>query len=612
MSVLFGITGNSPVQDRLLSALHVMINRPFDSLGLCVLNRRRLKRVRAVGEIAALEALLPPRAMSGTVGIAHTRWASHGPIAPENTHPHTDTEGRVAVVHNGLLENIDWLCEQALSPDTRLASGTDSEIIAQLIAQSPGETLFEQTLAAVDRLRGTFGLLVIGTEEPGSLIAINHGSRIYVARNTHSCSVSSDPAVLAPDAEQIFELQDGESAILQPGKIRLHSITPGRPPFPDDQPTETTNLPETTVLAEMQQWPLAIRQTLTGRLDNRFQSARLDGLALDTGKSLAIRHIKLIGCGSSWHAARVGRFMIESLARIPASAEPAGEFLVRDPVISADTLYVIISQSGETGDSLAVIHELNLHQALVVAITNTISSAIATAAGSGIYLHAGVEQSVVATKSFGSTLTALALLSLHFARSRDLGPARASAHLLALRSLPEAIDRILAMQSKLTEVLVQLGDRRHYWLCGNGPLSAAAAEGAQKLTELTNLTAQSVSAAELNHGCISSLDSGAGLIWLFADQREFDRHMPQFESVLDTEVGLLIVLDETISTEALPEQGRPLSVIHLPETGNWLQAITHSALLQLLACLLAERFPTPHADRLRKSYHDRRHGETCA
>src|SRR3954451_5458310 len=444
MCGIVGYVGRQSCVPILMGGLGQVEYRGYDSAGIAIVTSSGALRVhRRAGKLGVLADTLPKR-LTGTVGIGHTRWGTHGAPTDANAHPHVDSTGRVAIVHNGIIENAAELRRELEEGGVELASDTDSETIAHLVARAlgPDVPLEDAVRGVLGRIEGTYGLLVMSADQPDRLVAARRGPPIVLGIGKREMLAGSDIAALVRSTRQVVSLGDGDLAVLTADGYRTFALdatpTQQRPFTVDWSPADfALDGHEHYMHKEILEQPSTIERALLGRIDARFATAKLGGIDLDARAALGIRRIVLLGCGTAYYAGLAGAQLIEDLARIPASAEPAAEFGYRNPVIDRDALYVATSTSGETADTLEAVQEIKRRGGRVIALVNVVGSTIARECD-GIYLHAGPEISVASTKAFTSMLAALSLLALHLGRVRDLGPGRAGHLIEGLRALPDA------------------------------------------------------------------------------------------------------------------------------------------------------------------------------
>ncbi|GAB2690742.1 glutamine--fructose-6-phosphate transaminase (isomerizing) [Kitasatospora kifunensis] len=516
----------------LLEGLQRLEYRGYDSAGVAVTGKGGGLKVRkAKGRVADLAAAVPARFKGGT-GIGHTRWATHGEPSDANAHPHLDNAGRIAVVHNGIIENADQLREKLIAEGAVFSSETDTEVLVHLIAahRAEGTDLEEAVRAALALVVGTYGIAVVDAEQPDRIVVARNGSPIVLGIGEKEMFVASDVAALVRYTRQVVHLEDGELAV-----IRSDGFTT----FTEDA-RPTTRQPSTVdweidsydtaghshfLIKEIHEQPAAVERTLSGRLNERFATAHLGGLNMDARELRDIRRVKIIGCGSAYYAGQMGAQLIEELARIPADSEPASEFRYRNPVIEADTLYVAVSQSGETYDTLAAVQEVKRKGGRVLGVVNTVGSAIARACDGGIYLHAGPEISVASTKAFTSTVIAFALLALHFGRINDLSPADGRRIVEGLKALPEQIREILGKEKEIADLAAEYADCQGMMFIGRVRGYPVAREGAQKLKEISYVHAEAYPASELKHGPLALISPELPTVALVPDDELLDKNL---------------------------------------------------------------------------------------
>ncbi|WP_030908416.1 glutamine--fructose-6-phosphate transaminase (isomerizing) [Streptosporangium amethystogenes] len=514
----------------LLEGLQRLEYRGYDSAGVVVSNKG-LKMRKVKGRVADLAAVVPTR-FKGGLGIGHTRWATHGAPSDVNAHPHLSTDERIAVVHNGIIENADELRAKLEADGAIFLSETDTEVLSHLIARTVKEadSLEEAVRTALKRVVGTYGIAVIDSERPGEVVVARNGSPIVLGIGEKEMFAASDVAALVRYTRQVVHLEDGEIAVLKADGFNTFAS--------DARETSKETLTvdweaghydtggyEHYLLKEISEQPDTVARTLRGRLDDRFHIAHLGGLNMDARETRSFRRVKIIGCGSAYYSGQIGAQLIEELARIPADAEPASEFRYRSPVVEADTLYVAISQSGETYDTLAAVQELKRKGGRVLGIVNTVGSAIARECDGGVYLHAGPEVSVASTKAFTSTAVAFALLALHLGRVRDLSPADGRRICEGLRRLPDQIKEILALEPRLKELAQKYAEAPSMMFVGRVRGYPVAREGAQKLKEISYVHAEAYPASELKHGPLALIGPDMPTVAIVPDDELLDKNL---------------------------------------------------------------------------------------
>ncbi|MFJ2863124.1 glutamine--fructose-6-phosphate transaminase (isomerizing) [Kitasatospora sp. NPDC087314] len=516
----------------LLEGLARLEYRGYDSAGVAVTGRTGGLKVRKVkGRVADLAAAVPAR-FKGGIGIGHTRWATHGVPSDANAHPHLDGAERIAVVHNGIIENADELRAKLTADGAVFRSETDTEVLSHLIAAHAvdGVELEDAVRAALGKVVGTYGIAVLDAEQPDRIVVARNGSPIVLGLGEKEMFVASDVSALVRYTRQVVHLEDGELATVRADGFRTFTAdarTTHRQPSTVDWEIDSydTGGYEHFLLKEIHEQPGSVERTLSGRLDERFATAHLGGLNLDARELREIRRVKILGCGSAYYAGEMGAQLIEELSRIPAHSEPASEFRYRNPVIEADTLYIAVSQSGETYDTLAAVQEIKRKGGRVLGVVNTVGSAIARECDGGIYLHAGPEISVASTKAFTSTVVAFALLALHFGRIHDLSPADGRRIVAALKALPEQIREVLAQSDAIAELAAQYAESAGMMFIGRVRGYPVAREGAQKLKEISYVHAEAYPASELKHGPLALISPELPTVALVPDDELLDKNL---------------------------------------------------------------------------------------
>jgi len=580
---IIGYVGHQHAAPILLSGLRRLEYRGYDSAGISLLTRRGLKTYKAAGKLARLESRLPKR-LTGRAGIGHTRWATHGRPSDENAHPHLSEDARISLVHNGIVENAAELRAHLLSEGVALASDTDSECLAHLIARSDGESLEDRVRAVLKRIHGTYGIAVLDRDQPDRIVVARNGSPVIVGVGEREMFVASDIAALVGYTRQVVHLDDGEIAVIDAKGFNTTTL--------DNQPTDkspsTVSWTEAAydrgehrhfMLKEILDQPEAVARTLSGRLDRRFHTTHLGGLDLDARALLEVGRVKLLGCGSAYYAAMAGAHLIESLARIPAAAEPAAEFRYRNPVIERDTLYVAISQSGETLDTRMAVEEVRRRGGRVLGVVNVVGSSIARQVDGGIYIHAGPEVSVASTKANTCTVAALALLAVHLGRVRDLSPERGRSIIAALERLPEQIQTALGTREAVKVIAEKYAGVSNAFYIGRGVGYPIALEGAQKLKEISYIHAEAYPASELKHGPLALVTEQTPTVVALPHDSLLDKSIASMQEVRARRGPIIAVTnpgDDRIAQLAD-------EVIEVPATEDVLSPILMGIPLQLFA-----------------------------
>ena len=549
MCGITGYTGQQNAVPVLMEGLKRLEYRGYDSAGIAVQGKSSLSIAKCRGKISQLESVLPRR-LKGKAGIGHTRWATHGEPNDDNAHPHASADGRFAVVHNGIIENATPLRARLEAHGVRFVSETDSEVLAHLIASVDADTLIERVRIALGEIEGTYGLAVIDAQAPGQIVAARNGSPVVLGIGDKEMLVASDVAAFVRHTQQVIYLDDGDIAEISAGGYRVidrQAATAHRQPTSIDWSAETYDKGDYShfTLKEIYEQPEAIARTIKGRLDNRFQTAHLGGLNLEAREILAYRRIRILGCGSAGIAGFIGARSIEQLARIPCDAEAASEFRYRNPVIEPDTLYIAVSQSGETYDTLAAVQEIKRKGGRILGIVNVVGSSIARLCDGGIYLHAGPEIAVVSTKTFISTLIAFVLLGLHLGRMKDLSIAEGRALIEALDVLPDRVSAILQEEGAVKTIAQKYSDIENVYFVGRNLGYGVAMEAALKLKEISYIHAEAYAASELKHGPLALISPATPTVFVLPDDDLLEKNLSTIEEIRARKGPLLIVTNAT-------------------------------------------------------------------
>ena len=456
MCGIVGYCGQQNAVPILMEGLKRLEYRGYDSSGIAVHRKNSLEVHRRCGKIRMLESALPKR-LKGTSGIGHTRWATHGEPNDANAHPHSSSDGHIAVVHNGIIENANQLRARLEAHGAKFSSETDSEVLVHLIASIEADSLVERVRIALAQIEGTYGLAVLDAACPGEIVIARNGSPVVLGIGDREMLFASDVAALVRHTQQVVYLDDGEIAELTASGYRVMTLDAApaqKTPATIDWSAETYEKGDFSHFThkEIHEQPESVLRALRGRLDNKFYTAHFGGLNLEPRELLAYRRIKILGCGSAYISGFLGARTIEQLARLPCDAEPASEFRYRNPVIESDTLYIAVSQSGETFDTLAAVEEIRRKGGRVLGIVNVVGSSIARACDGGIYLHAGPEIAVVSTKTLVSTILVFVLLALHIGRMKDLSVAQGKKLIDALEALPSQISTVLQNEAEFKRI----------------------------------------------------------------------------------------------------------------------------------------------------------------
>ncbi len=574
--------GDQPAAPFLIEGLKTLEYRGYDSAGLAVLGTKGTTAVRSVGRIRDLEAALPKR-LAGKVGIGHTRWATHGPATEANAHPHRSEDGRISVVHNGIIDNSGMLRDRLTDAGVTLASDTDTEVIAHLVARSTADTLEAAVLDALGQISGTYALAVMDEAHPDRIVLARNGSPLIIGVGEKETLVASDAAALVRHTSQVIHLDDGELATVTAGGFHTfdrNAEATGRQPVEIEVAAAEWELTghQHYMYKEMLEQPDKAAAVIRGRLDERFATARLNGLNLSPKELRAFRRVKILGCGSAYYVGQIGAQLIEDLARIPADAEAASEFRYRNPIIEPETLYVVVSQSGETADTAFAVSEIKRKGGTVVAVVNAVGSTIAREVHGGIYLHAGPEIAVASTKALTNMAIAFAMLALHMGRLRDLSVADGERILHALKRIPEQIQQVLDNEPAIAQVAKTLAQAQNAFYIGRVRQYPVAREGAQKLKEISYVHAEAYPTSELKHGPLALIDESMITVAIVPDDDLTERNVGAVQQVL-ARGGQVVAL----AHESVDLQGLDVERIDVPKSEPELHPILMVIPTQLLA-----------------------------
>jgi glucosamine--fructose-6-phosphate aminotransferase (isomerizing) len=518
MCGIIGYSGGKKALPILMRGLKLLEYRGYDSSGISLGAKGQIKTYKKAGKLAELEAVLPaePKELAG---IGHTRWATHGAPTDANAHPHLGSKGKVAVVHNGIIDNHAALRRELEAAGAVFSSDTDTEVVAQLIeaelAARPAARPESAVGAALARLQGTFGLAILFADHPGLVVGARNGSPLVVGLGEGECFLASDPAAFGGAAREAVFLRDGEMAVLGPGTWETRDF--GGAPLEREaealdaraHPGELGENPD-WLLKEILEEPEAARRALGngGRLLADLGTAKLGGLGMEPRELLAFERVVLFGMGSGLHAAMIGARLLEDWARMPAQALDASELRSSNPIVEAKTLYVAVSQSGETADTMGAAREILTKGGRLVGVINAVGSSLARLCGEGVYVHAGAEISVATTKAFVNQSLVLALLALLMGRMRSLSLSRGRRIVAELEAFPGLLERTLSLVPDISRIAQRVRSEPNGFVVGRGPFLPAALEGALKLKELSYVHAEGLAAGSLKHGPLALVSEG--------------------------------------------------------------------------------------------------------
>jgi glucosamine--fructose-6-phosphate aminotransferase (isomerizing) len=508
----------------LVEGLKHLEYRGYDSAGIAVHVDGGIEILRSLGKVKYLESKIrsswdAPKYKKASLGIAHTRWATHGLPSEINAHPHSDFKNRIALVHNGIIDNYSELKARLIAKGAKFKSETDTEVIANLIAECYEGDLFNAVATALKQVTGTYGIAVIAKDQPDKILVARKGSPIVIGIGDDEAFVASDITPLLAYTKRVIYLNDNDIVVLTASGIEMKTldnvpVTREIAHIDWDVKTAEKGGHEHFMIKEIKEQPIALSNTLRGRLDHELSTAKLDGFGLTPRDMAGISRIVIAACGTSLHAGMVGEYYFEDLTSIPVEVEQAAEFRYRNPIINRDTLVIAISQSGETADTLAAVREAKQKGALVISICNVVGSTIARETGRGVYIHAGPEIGVASTKAFTCQVAILLMMALKFGRAGRLSRTVGQNMISDIERLPDLITKVLESSDKIQVIAKKYSSVKDFFYIGRGYLYPVALEGALKLKEISYIHAEGYHAAELKHGPIALLDENVPVLAL--------------------------------------------------------------------------------------------------
>jgi glucosamine--fructose-6-phosphate aminotransferase (isomerizing) len=590
MCGIVGYVGPKQASPILVDGLRRMEYRGYDSAGVAVLNGGGIKVRKAAGKLSALVDKLRTETPSGTVGIGHTRWATHGAPTTPNAHPHLDQAGRIAVIHNGIIENAGAIRKALENRGHVFKSETDTEVLAHLIGAYYEGNLEQAVAGALWDIDGAYGIAVISADEPDTLVAARNGSPLLVGVGDGEFFVASDASAILEHTRSVVYLDDGEMAVLTRTGYRVRNLTDTHV----DKPVNQIEWDLATIerggfshfmLKEIFEQPESLTNTVRGHLLEEEGSARLRGLNMTDEQLNRINRVIITGCGTSWHAGLIGEYIFEEMARIPCEVEYASEFRYRNPILDEQTLVIAVSQSGETADTLAAIREAKRRGARAIGLVNVVGSTIAREVQGGLYLRAGPEIGVASTKAFNSQVAALAMVALKMARLRSLSVLQGRQFIQALQALPAQIRTVLDRAPEVEKLADRFVNAHNALYLGRGVNFPVALEGALKLKEISYIHAEGYPAAEMKHGPIALIDENMPVVFIAPRDGVHAKIVSNIEEV-KARGGKVIA----IVTEGDGEIGRLADACFpIPATHDLLTPMLASVPLQLFAYYVAVR-----------------------
>ena len=603
MCGIVGYVGRSEAAPILLEGLRRLEYRGYDSAGVAIAHNHRLETRKCAGRIAALSKLMSEKPPSGTYGISHTRWATHGKVTDENAHPHFDASGKLALVHNGVIENYHALKENLVrSGDAKFLSETDTEVLAHLIGKlyidSCASTvgvdqkkvrLVQAVRTALQQVIGTYGIALVHGDIPDFIVGARRGSPLVLGVGKDENFLASDVSAIVAYTRDAVYLNDFDVVAIERDKFEISSLA-GE--IGDRQISKVEFTAEDVtkgdyphyMLKEIFEQPGSVRDAMRGRLSTQECSAKLGGLNMTTEQLSDVNRLVLTGCGTAFHAAMVGEYLIEQLANLPVEVEFASEFRHRNTPMTRDTLVFAISQSGETADTLGALRESRRKGHRTLGICNNVASTIARESDGGVYMHAGPEIGVAATKSFTSQLTILTLIGLLLGRMRHLSTAEGTNIIEALDALPDQIEQVLKLSDQIKTIAEKYADVTGMLFFGRQFNYPIALEGALKMKEITYLFAEGHPSAELKHGIIALVRPDLPSIFIAPDDAVFSKNLNNIEQVKARKGPIIAITSGNCARQL---KGIANEIIEIPSVPDYVSPILTVIPLQLLAYHLA-------------------------
>ena len=588
MCGIIGYIGSRGATPLLLEGLKRMEYRGYDSAGVAVMNGSGVETRKAAGKISELERALATRPVAGDLGIGHTRWATHGVPNECNAHPHIDCKGNIAVVHNGIIENSGTLKKELIAHGHTFVSETDTEVIAHLIEEAFDGNLEDAVIEALWQIEGTYGIAVVSSKDRNKIVAARKGSPLLIGLGDGEYYVASDVSAILAQTREVVYLDDGDVAVLTRDGYtvlnqRAQQLERGVSKIDWDLDQIERGGFDHFMLKEIFEQPATVENCMRGRLLRDQGTSKLGGLNMTDEELLKFDNILITACGTSWHSALIGEHMLESLARIPVEVEYASELRYRNPIVTDKTLCIVISQSGETADTLAAMREAKARGARTYGIVNVVGSTIARESDGGIYVHAGPEIGVASTKAFTSQVVALLLFTLKLARLRNLSMVDGKEIIEEMLALPSKIQSILDRAGEVETIAEEFKNAQNFLYLGRGYSFPAALEGALKLKEISYIHAEGYPAAEMKHGPIALIDENMPVLFITPHDSVFDKVVSNVQEVKAR--GGRVIAITTRDEEVL--HGKLDYEFRIPETKDMLTPVLACVPLQLLAYYIA-------------------------
>lgn len=585
MCGIVGYIGKRNSQDILINGLKKLEYRGYDSAGIAVMDKQEIDVTKSVGRLANLEEKLAETPLAGNMGIGHTRWATHGRPSDVNSHPHQDTANKFAVVHNGIIENYLELKEELIAKGYDFKSETDTEVIVNLLADMYDGDIVSTTRKAVKQMRGAYALGIMTEFEPDKLIAVRLASPLVVGLGDGENFIGSDIPALIEHTRKVYFLENGEMAILTKDHVELSTLD-GQPVQRDVYEVEWDLVQaekggyDTFMLKEIHEQPKAFRDTMGSRISPDGKRVVLNEVNLTAEQLKNVHNIHIIACGTAYHAGLVGKYVIEKLARIPVEVDVASEYRYRNPIITPNTLVIVVSQSGETADTLAALREAQKQGARVIAITNVVGSSVAREADEVLFTWAGPEIAVASTKAYTSQLIAFYLFGLYLAQERQSMAQGEIANVIGhLVELPKQVEMVLAQADIAKSFAEKIAKHEDLFFIGRGLDHAVSLEGSLKLKEISYIHSEAYAAGELKHGTLALITEGIPVIALATQEELFEKTVSNIKEVKARDayvLGLTMEGDKELQ-KSVDE------VIYIPRTISLLTPALAVVPLQLIS-----------------------------
>jgi len=586
MCGIVGYVGKKQIIPILINGLKRLEYRGYDSAGIAITLNDSLWIRKTKGKIKELEKEISTEAPKGYVGIAHTRWATHGTPTTINAHPHTDCTGKIAVVHNGIIENFSQLKQSLKEKKHKFTSETDTEVLAHLIEMFYKGDIFKAVQDALQLVEGTFGILVVSSDEPGKIVAARRGSPLVIGvGDENETFIASDGTAIVEHTRNVIYLEDNELALIDEQGYKIQSLYSDdfivknveKLPF-DMAKIQKSGFPH-FMLKEIYEQPQTVMDTMRGRLLTDEGTAKLGGLQNNWERIKKSSRIILTGCGTSWHAALIGEYLIEQMCHIPVEVEYASEFRYRDPVLKETDTVISITQSGETLDTLAALREAKRKGSLSLGLCNVVGSTIARESDAGVYTHAGPEIGVASTKAFTSQVISLLLFALNLGRFGQLTAEEGMTVVNELLKLPDKIKEVLAQNDKIKKIAEYFAEHSNTLYLGRGLNYPVALEGALKMKEISYIHAEGYPAAEMKHGPIALIDDNMPVVFIAVQDSIYEKVVNNIEEVRARGGKVVAVVNKGDKRVAQKVD----HVIEIPKTMHYLSPILTVIPLQLLA-----------------------------